>query len=342
MNLQKYNRMKKPANRLYMALALGAGICLTASCASDDGFAADEGALELQRIEVEGEESVTRAEATAITEVDVYATTTASATSPHAAYGDNPLMKFSLKEGVWTPDKQTIMNSTSGDALLYAYYPPAAIQASGDGEHTTAVNLPSSLTDFLATGQADYLYGVGTDTGTAPVTATLSSRTVSFKMKHALAKVSFRIVKSASATEALKLIQVDVLSGTNRLRTGIGTMNLKSGLLNSLSDISTLTLAQASGVELKLKENQKGPNVTCLVAPMAKEETVLSFRLKVCVDGEAAAKAHAFETQSVTAQWEAGKHYVYLITVDKMGGKLSSVQIEDWKNDANQNTSIGI
>ena len=243
--------MKKPANRLYMALALGAGICLTASCTSDDGFATDEGALELQRIEVEGEESVTRAEATAITEVDVYATTTASATSPHAAYGDNPLMKFSLKEGVWTPDKQTIMNTTSGDALLYAYYPPAAIQASGDGEHTTAVNLPSSLTDFLATGQADYLYGVGTDTGKAPVTATLSSRTVSFKMKHALAKVSFRIVKSASATEALKLIQVDVLSGTNRLRTGIGTMNLKSGLLNSLSDISTLTLAQASGVELK-------------------------------------------------------------------------------------------
>jgi len=204
------------------------------------------------------------------------------------------------------------------------------------------VNLPSSLTDFLATGQADYLYGVGTDTGTAPVTATLSSRTVSFKMKHALAKVSFHIVKSASATEALKLIQVDVLSGTNRLRTGIGTMNLKSGLLNSLSDISTLTLAQASGVELKLKENQKGPNVTCLVAPMAKEETVLSFRLKVCVDGEAAAKAHTFETQSLTAQWEAGKHYVYLITVDKMGGTLSSVQIEDWKNDANQNTSIGI
>lgn len=337
MNLQKYNRMKKPANRLYMALALGAGICLTASCASDDGFAADEGALELQRIEVEGEESITRAEATAITEVDVYATNTA-----HKAYGDNPLMSFSLKEGVWTPDKQTIMNSTSGDALLYAYYPPAAIQASGDGEHTTAVNLPSSLTDFLATGQADYLYGVGTDTGTAPVTATLSSRTVSFKMKHALAKVSFHIVKSASATEALKLIQVDVLSGTNRLRTGIGTMNLKSGLLNSLSDISTLTLAQASGVELKLKENQKGPNVTCLVAPMAKEETVLSFRLKVCVDGEAAAKAHTFETQSLTAQWEAGKHYVYLITVDKMGGTLSSVQIEDWKNDANQNTSIGI
>ena len=337
MNLQKYNRMKKPANRLYMALALGAGICLTASCASDDGFAADEGALELQRIEVEGEESITRAEATAITEVDVYATNTA-----HKAYGDNPLMTFSLKEGVWTPDKQTIMNSTSGDALLYAYYPPAAIQASGDGEHTTAVNLPSSLTDFLATGQADYLYGVGTDTGTAPVTATLSSRTVSFKMKHALAKVSFHIVKSASATDALKLIQVDVLSGTNRLRTGIGTMNLKSGLLNSLSDISTLTLAQASGVELKLKENQKGPNVTCLVAPMAKEETVLSFRLKVCVDGEAAAKAHTFETQSLTAQWEAGKHYVYLITVDKMGGTLSSVQIEDWKNDANQNTSIGI
>ena len=40
---------------------------------------------------------------------------------------------------------------------------------------------------------------------------------------------------------------------------------------------------------------------------MAKEETVLSFRLKVCVDGEAAAKAHTFETQSLTAQWGGGK-----------------------------------
>lgn len=149
-------------------------------------------------------------------------------------------------------------------------------------------------------------------------------------------------MKSASATEALKLIQVDVLSGTNRLRTGIGTMNLKSGLLNSLSDISTLTLAQASGVELKLKENQKGPNVTCLVGADGERRNGALVPAQGMCGRRSCRESAAFETQSVTAQWEAGKHYVYLITVDKMGGKLSSVQIEDWKNDANQNTSIGI
>ena len=35
-------------------------------------------------------------------------------------------------------------------------------------------------------------------------------------------------------------------------------------------------------------------------------------------------------------------HYVYAITIDKMGGSLTNVQIDAWKNDANQNTGIGI
>ena len=30
--------------------------------------------------------------------------------------------------------------------------------------------------------------------------------------------------------------------------------------------------------------------------------------------------AHYAETKTVSAEWKAGYHYVYLITVDKMGG----------------------
>ena len=118
-------------------------------------------------------------------------------------------------------------------------------------------------------------------------------------------------------------------------------MNLKTGVLNGLSSTSLLTLADAAS-PVVLKEQQATPNVSCLTAPMTGKETVLSFRLKVRINGESAENAHAFETKSVSAEWKAGYHYVYQITVDKMGGSLSSVKIDDWKSDANQNTSIGI
>lgn len=313
-------------------------VALLTSCGTDDLLPAG-GLLQLTGVEVEtGEGSpATRAAVTAIEALSVYATTEA-----HIAYGSNPFSKYQLQNNSWSADHAP---EITDKALLYACYPPVAgVTHQADGNHTVPVSVMTTAgaTDFLSTDQPDYLYGVSAASGLAPVAATSDARAVSFKMKHALAKVSFRIVKSVSANkDKLELVQIEIQSGTNRLQTGVGTMNLKTGVLNGLSSTSLLTLADEAS-PVVLKEQQATPNVSCLVAPMTGKETVLSFRLKVCINGESAEDAHAFETKSVSAEWKAGYHYVYQITVDKMGGSLSSVKIDDWKSDANQNTSIGI
>ena len=96
---------------------------------------------------------------------------------------------------------------------------------------------------------------------------------------------------------------------------------------------------------MELNTTQSQPNVSALVAPMSAKETRLSFRLTVELTGtgEPTSPEYSFETAAVNeVQWKAGFHYVYAITIDKMGGSLTNVQIDAWKNDANQNTGIGI
>lgn len=304
-------------------------------------------ALQLQSVDMTEEPTAqTRVAVTSVTAVSVYATKTT-----HAEYGSNPLSKYSLSGGSWSSDNAPLIASENGgDAYLYACYPVvSSVTNRADGNHTVpvSVNVAAGTKDFKATDQDDYLYAspVAGDKNTVTVSSvnyiqvTPSLRTVSFSMHHALAKVSFKVKKSTTATEALLLKSVEILSATNRLQTGVGTINLRTGVLNGLASVSSLMLTDATGVTLAT--TLSNPNVTCLVAPMTATESILSFRLTVRVGGEATDRT--FETKVVNAvQWTAGNHYVYTITVDKMKAGLNGMQIDDWKSDANQNTNIGI
>ncbi len=307
----------------------------------------EETALQLQSVNMpEDPATLTRASVTSVSAISVYATKTT-----HAEYGSNPLTKYLLSGGSWGSDAAPLIASENGgDAYLYACYPVAgSVTNRTDGNHTVpvSVNVATGSKDFKATGQDDYLYAVPVagDKNTVTVSTvtytqvTPARRTANFSMHHALAKVSFKVKKSTAATEALQLKSVEILSATNRLQTGVGTMNLRTGVLNGLASVSSLTLTDATGVTLAA--TLSNPNVTCLVAPMTASESILSFRLTVRVGGEAADRT--FETKVVNAvQWAAGNHYVYTITVDKMEAGLNGMQIDDWKSDANQNTNIGI
>lgn len=304
-------------------------------------------ALQLQSVSMtENPDALTRASVTSVSAVSVYATKTT-----HAEYGSNPLSKYSLTGGSWSSDSAPeIQSDKGGDAYLYACYPVASsVTNRADGNHTVSVsvNVAAGSKDFKATDQDDYLYAVPVagDKNTVEVSSvnytkvTPDRRTAGFSMNHALAKVSFKVKKSTAATEALQLKSVEILSATNRLQTGVGTMNLRTGVLNGLASVSSLTLTDGTGVTLATTLGN--PNVTCLVAPMTASESILSFRLTVRVSGETADRT--FETRVVKAvQWAAGKHYVYTITVDKMRAGLNGMQIDGWESDANQNTNIGI
>lgn len=273
----------------------------------------------------------TRTALTSVSEISVYATKTT-----HEAYGSNSLSRYALAGGNWSSDNAPVINTDNGgNALLYACYPVvSSVTNRGDVNHSVAVtvNVTDAAKDFTASGQTDYMYAT-------PQTATPAARTVSFTMNHALAKVSFKVKKSTSVKETLSLKEVEILSATNRLQTGTGNMNLTTGNLTALASGSSLVLKNTTGISLPTSLSQ--PNVTCLLAPMTAIESVLSFRLTVRVGGETSDRT--FETKTVKeVQWQAGKHYVYVITVDKMKAGLNGAQIEGWQSDANQNTSIGI
>lgn len=284
--------------------------------------------LHLQSVNImEDPAAFTRASVTSIAVISVYATKTT-----HAEYASNPLSTYTLSGGNWSSNNAPLIEDK---AFLYAYYPAGnSVTNSATGSHTVpvSINVTAGSKDFKATDQNDYLYAI-------PAEGDDTNRAVSFLMSHTLTKVSFKVKKSTAATEALQLKSVEILSATSRLQTGVGTMNLKTGVLNGLASVSSLVLTDATGVALTTTQNN--PNVTGLVAPMTASESILSFRLTVRVGGETTDRT--FETKVVSAvQWLAGKHYVYTITVDKMKAGLNGMQIDDWKSDANQNTNIGI
>ena len=75
---------------------------------------------------------------------------------------------------------------------------------------------------------------------------------------------------------------------------------------------------------------------------MSTSESVLSFSITVAKEGDTLERTFTTSSISPAVKWEAGFHYTYRITVNKMSGDVDGVLIEDWQNDASQNTSVGI
>lgn len=296
----------------------------------------DDNALQLSSVSVdEGGISKGTGTVTSIDKVCVYV-----ATEDYKQYDTTvPSLVFTNESGNWTSDKAVIMEDKK-NAKVYGAFPADAGITNDNGNLKVNVEVlkgGDNTLDFLGSQQSDYLYS-------AEVPASYSARTISLTMKHAMAKVSFRIVKGADVTEPLLLKQVKILSNTNLLQAGSGYMllNVTAGAatLNGLASTSQITMDNDSGIELQI--SQSSPNVTCLVAPMSTSESVLSFSITVAKKGDTLERTFTTSSISPAVKWEAGFHYTYRITVNKMSGDVDGVLIEDWQNDASQNTSVGI
>ena len=231
--------------------------------------------------------------------------------------------------GIVTSINQVKLYVANADALTaYNTSTPTLLftQSNGSWSSTASVEITTA-------NGSDYLYA----TKQAGITQT--NRAISLTMNHALAKVSFRIDKETDVSESLYLKQISIQSNTNKLQVGEGSMQLTDGVLNGLVSTSVVTLNGSK----ELSTSLSSPNVSCLMAPMSATESVLSFSLTVAVSSEGSTELRTFKTASATpVQWQAGKHYMYSITVNKIGGILKNFKVEDWKSDASQDTNIGI
>lgn len=257
----------------------------------------------------------------------------------HSLYSEQASMTYTRSNGVWGCASAINLTRDLGEATVYAFSPSGLTVTNEltNGYHTVPVAVSRTL-DFNSSGQEDYLYGVDRiSPNTNQPTATSSKRSVSFLMKHALAKVCLVVKKAQSAQDdGMILKEVRILSGTNRMQTGSGRMRIKDGVLLGLVATDALIVEGNT----TLSTNTTTENVTCLVAPMSGAEQQISFLQKV----EVGNTMREFVTSTLAggANWQAGKKYTYTLTLHKMGGSLTDMRAEDWQTDADQNTSIGI
>ena len=306
---------------------------LLATCAGCTDSLPDNGepsSSALQLVSVGLAETIqTRGIVTSINQVKLYV---ANADALTAYNTSTPTLLFTQSNGSWSSTASVEITTANGSADVYACYPdvditsgsnltiPVSVRKGSDSDETQQL-------DFTGSQQTDYLYA----TKQAGITQT--NRAIS------LAKVSFRIDKETDVSESLYLKQISIQSNTNKLQVGEGSMQLTDGVLNGLVSTSVVTLNGSK----ELSTSLSSPNVSCLMAPMSATESVLSFSLTVAVGSEGSTELRTFKTASATpVQWQAGKHYMYSITVNKIGGILKNFKVEDWKSDASQDTNIGI
>lgn len=193
--------------------------------------------------------------------------------------------------------------------------------------------LDTNTFDAATSDQVDYLYS--TEVTAGPTGGSGLKQSISLEMDHALAQISFYILKSSDVSEDMTLKQIEISSRGTCLQKGDGgQMLLDGGTLTALTGTNSLILTG----EKALKTQETNPNVTCLVAPMSAEEPSLSFNLTVTMAGI----ERTFTTSPTKAKWEKGTNYSYTITLNKIGGELTEVTIKGWETDASPNTSIGI
>lgn len=324
------HKIKRDMKRYIIYGILASGIALTGCSDALQENKVEDHALQLLSVSLANEQD-TRAIVTSsdINKVNVYVANTDG--SEYVTDGITSLVFAKGSTGGWSSklDEQVEIKADN-TAKVYASYPSdVTINNDGNSPYINVTVLEQG--DNFLDSQTDYLYAT-------PKEATSTERAITLEMNHALAKVSFCIQKAKEVTEEVELQEIKIHSGGNLLQAGVGTMQLSGGKINGLSSVSDIVLKGT----LTVNNQQTLPNVSCLVAPMNSSDAALSFVLSVKVGDNNSLQT--FSTSSITPEvkWMAGKHYMYTITIKKVGGTLDNVQIVDWKNDASQNTNIGI
>lgn len=237
----------------------------------------------------------------------------------------------------WQPDASLTgdenLRLSATEVYVYAWHPSTLSPSYASGSfHVSGIDIKTT-DSFDATAQTDYLYAAGnTDGATDGKTAVTSQQNpgLKFRMKHALAKLTFRIKKDDTTSETLTLKQLILKGSGNSFLTGSGTnrrMALANGVLSGL--VATEKLTYSGTLEL----DASGQDVIILVAPVT---GVQRLGLELTVDFPDVARKFQTKALSVATTWESGKNYVYNVNVNKMSASISEVPaVYDWTEETN-------
>lgn len=286
-------------------------------------------------------------------------------------YSTDPTMQtFTLADKRWTPNKALKLGKADG--TLYAWTPVDQTDSPGtlttDETPLPVVQSPTvrSVQTYKygnewETDQADYLYASAAATAGDETHPKVNRETWEVKalyMQHALAKVSFRImkakdqavvdedyVKQIKLSSAEKVFVVTPTTKENLTLSLVdGTLTDAGGDATSLSDTITLTATKRGQmVAWTEKEGEEGvqdfSKMLCaqaygLAAPVTVGQLVIALTLgKDEALDEAADRTYATKPDEQVlrnVRWEKGKHYLYTLTVSDSGLTIASMTVVGW------------
>lgn len=188
---------------------------------------------------------------------------------------------------------------------IYAYYPY--------NEATEFNNLPIDARE-----QTDYLYGYAVNANNMLTTVNASNPKADILLKHAMARITLNIKKSANnVTEQGTVLQA-ILAGVPLT----SSLDIRSGEMKTAMS-GDLVIAT------KVALSMEGENVDILVPP-TETEVVLSLNINE--------KYHSIKMPAI---WEAGQQYTYTVEITNNSLAVSEATIAPWENNLQDGIEVG-
>lgn len=253
--------------------------------------------------------------------------------------GTTGLSQFTYNGTAWTGNPT--VNLHNEEARIYAYYPVnvTPTHASGDTHTIPVTNITGTQTfDGANTWNCnvtDYLYGSAQQVSDAPITASNQSFEPAIWMRHALAQVVFKMQTASGRPvdtyDYIKKITMKTDGGTSFL-TGSGTMQLKDGVIASLSTAKEISFTPS------VNPVQCGANGLAkvvaygLVAPLSAQLSNVTLTIEIGDKTSDTNKRILSVTNDAafSVQWEKGKRYVYNLTLTDRAIVVSETSITAW------------
>lgn len=226
----------------------------------------------------------------------------------------------------------------------------------GAADNNNKITVKSSDTNSInaAPGEVDYMYATKPNESGQPQASNGKSiapntgltKSVNLQMNHALAMVSFRVYKDANYKNTGKLTKIELKnvsgdtplgkakSGNNTtMKIGDGSVTLPTGQTGAAVYTRFMYTDTTPGYIIKTApaagSSDNSPAFSILVFPLTSAITANSINAIFTID-DTPYTVNIPSGGGVT--WEAGKNYIYTVTMNSIELVIGTVSIKEWSN----------
>lgn len=283
-----------------------------------------------------------------------YASYTATESDTYSVF-EYKAAQSSGSNPTWEPkdSKNIILNNVDGTVFAWAPLGSGnlgdAPTIGGSALTVSGVKVSKSQTFDAKTNrsdcsQIDYLYGLSGDaTSSGHQTVNKTNATAELYMHHALAKVSFKVMKKdgdpiPGVNDYVKKIVLTSANTKFIAKDNGMTMSLVDGTLSDGIEVNELSFTATTGNAAQAAAYASNyttvtAQVYGLVAPVAETTNDLSIALTLGSNNTQTANDRTYSTgtqSKTTLKWEKGKEYIYTIQVSDKSLVVTSVTIVDF------------